>query len=219
MTRRTGWVLVFAVLALAGLLIALFVPRRRIWVKAYGAGRRAWCVEYAGLARGEDPALEAAAATFADRHARRRRMPGRKPAPEAAPPGETADAVETIEKGRSMALDEISISLVYCGHGRVRGRVRRVRVDLARRSSVAAGEAEDAPARRPESRRAGGDRRAGAGAAPAATGRAARRVDAEAVEACAGADGGTATVATSIARKRVGVAMTVIALALHLGAT
>ncbi len=32
-TSRRPWVLVFAVLALAGLLAALFVPRRRMWVK------------------------------------------------------------------------------------------------------------------------------------------------------------------------------------------
>lgn len=29
-----GWVLLFAILVLAGLLTSLFVPRRRVWVKA-----------------------------------------------------------------------------------------------------------------------------------------------------------------------------------------
>jgi cytochrome c biogenesis protein len=61
-------VLSFAVLAVAGLLLALFVPRRRLWVKATpdaGAVR----IEYAGLARGEDPALRGAVEQLAARHA------------------------------------------------------------------------------------------------------------------------------------------------------
>ncbi|MFE7846268.1 cytochrome c biogenesis protein ResB [Microbacterium sp. NPDC057407] len=63
-----AWVLVFAVLATAGLLAALFVPRRRMWVKVTpsGAGLR---VEYAGLARGEDPTLAGAVDQFAAKHA------------------------------------------------------------------------------------------------------------------------------------------------------
>ncbi|WP_214465449.1 cytochrome c biogenesis protein ResB [Microbacterium flavescens] len=61
------WVLVFAVLATAGLLAALFVPRRRMWVKVTPRGRTLG-VEYAGLARGEDPTLAAAVEQFAQRH-------------------------------------------------------------------------------------------------------------------------------------------------------
>ena len=61
------WVLVFAVLSLLGLLTALFVPRRRLWVKATPDGPIVR-VEYAGLARGEDPALAAAVDQFATRH-------------------------------------------------------------------------------------------------------------------------------------------------------
>lgn len=57
------WALVFAILILGGLLVSLFVPRRRVWVKAVG-GR----LEYAGLARGEDPTLPAAIAELARRH-------------------------------------------------------------------------------------------------------------------------------------------------------
>ncbi len=62
-----GWALLFAALILGGLLISLFVPRRRMWVKAVadGTGTR---FEYAGLARGEDPTLEAAVAELARRH-------------------------------------------------------------------------------------------------------------------------------------------------------
>ena len=70
-----GWVLVFALLILGGLLVSLFVPRRRVWVKAVpdGDGVR---IEYAGLARGEDPGLADAVADIARRHAARleRRM-------------------------------------------------------------------------------------------------------------------------------------------------
>ncbi|TDN91872.1 cytochrome c biogenesis protein ResB [Microbacterium sp. BK668] len=61
------WVLAFAVLALLGLLAALFVPRRRMWVKAAPAGHTLR-IEYAGLARGEDPTLAAAVDQMAQRH-------------------------------------------------------------------------------------------------------------------------------------------------------
>lgn len=52
-------VLGFAVLALGGLMLALFVPRRRMWVKATAEGD-AVSLEYAGLARGEDPTIAVA---------------------------------------------------------------------------------------------------------------------------------------------------------------
>jgi len=64
-----GWVLLFAVLVLGGLLTSLFVPRRRLWVKAIEQADGSVRLEYAGLARGEDPGLESAVASFADRHA------------------------------------------------------------------------------------------------------------------------------------------------------
>ncbi|MBG6056702.1 cytochrome c biogenesis protein [Cryobacterium sp. MP_M5] len=62
------WVLSFAVLALLGLLTSLFVPRRRVWVKAVEEADGSVRLEYAGLARGEDPALESVVASLADRH-------------------------------------------------------------------------------------------------------------------------------------------------------
>lgn len=65
-----GWVLIFAILVVAGLLTALFVPRRRVWVKAVEQEDGGLRVEYAGLARGEDPGLDAAVADIARRHAR-----------------------------------------------------------------------------------------------------------------------------------------------------
>ncbi|GAT72088.1 cytochrome c biogenesis protein ResB [Microbacterium hydrocarbonoxydans] len=63
------WVLVFALLALGGLMLALFVPRRRVWVKAQAQGD-AVALEYAGLARGEDPTLGAAVDDLVAGHAR-----------------------------------------------------------------------------------------------------------------------------------------------------
>lgn len=63
-----GWVLLFAVLVLLGLLTSLFIPRRRVWVKATEEDDGSVRLEYAGLARGEDPGLEAAVAQIADRH-------------------------------------------------------------------------------------------------------------------------------------------------------
>ncbi|RQP10430.1 MAG: cytochrome c biogenesis protein ResB [Microbacteriaceae bacterium] len=69
-----NWVLVFAITILGGLLVSLFVPRRRMWIKAAAAegGVR---LEYAGLARGEDPGLEAAVAELADKHTARLQTP------------------------------------------------------------------------------------------------------------------------------------------------
>ncbi|WP_193509218.1 cytochrome c biogenesis protein ResB [Cryobacterium sp. BB736] len=66
-----GWVLVFAILVLGGLLASLFVPRRRMWVKAVELPDGGIRIEYAGLARGEDPTLEDAVADIAERHARK----------------------------------------------------------------------------------------------------------------------------------------------------
>lgn len=63
------WVLGFAALVFVGLIVALFVPRRRVWVKAVEDGSGGIRIEYAGLARGDDPALDAAVADIAARHA------------------------------------------------------------------------------------------------------------------------------------------------------
>lgn len=63
------WVLVFALSALGGLMLALFVPRRRVWVKASGEDGVV-SLEYAGLARGEDPTLAAAVDDLVAGHAR-----------------------------------------------------------------------------------------------------------------------------------------------------
>ncbi len=49
-----GWALVFAVLAIAGLALSLFVARRRVWVRVLPDGS----VEVAALARSDDPRLD-----------------------------------------------------------------------------------------------------------------------------------------------------------------
>ena len=54
-----GFVLVFALLALGGLTVSLFTPRRRVWARAYTAQDGATVVELAGLARGDDAGLQA----------------------------------------------------------------------------------------------------------------------------------------------------------------
>ncbi|MFI9488804.1 cytochrome c biogenesis protein ResB [Promicromonospora sp. NPDC052451] len=53
------FVLVFALLALAGLTVSLFTPRRRVWARAYAGPDGATVVEVAGLARGDDAGLQA----------------------------------------------------------------------------------------------------------------------------------------------------------------
>ena len=63
------WVLVFALLSLGGLLVALFVPRRRMWVKAIPDASGTVRLEYAALARGEDPTLAASVDEVASKHA------------------------------------------------------------------------------------------------------------------------------------------------------
>ncbi|KQO62481.1 cytochrome c biogenesis protein ResB [Curtobacterium sp. Leaf261] len=72
------WVAAFALLSVLGLLTSLFVPRRRVWVKVVrnsrpddgdgNDGDGGFSLEYAGLARGEDPNLERAVEDIAKRH-------------------------------------------------------------------------------------------------------------------------------------------------------
>jgi len=63
-----GWVLLFAICVLVGLLTSLFIPRRRIWIKVVELEGARLRIEYAGLARGEDPTLDAAVTGIAQRH-------------------------------------------------------------------------------------------------------------------------------------------------------
>ncbi|WP_036318659.1 cytochrome c biogenesis protein ResB [Microbacterium indicum] len=62
------WVLTFAVLGVLGLASAFFIPRRRMWVKATPDGSGGVRLEYAGLARGEDPAIRDVVDKLADSH-------------------------------------------------------------------------------------------------------------------------------------------------------
>ncbi|MFL0713666.1 MAG: cytochrome c biogenesis protein ResB [Microcella pacifica] len=60
-------VLVSTILVVVGLLLSLFIPRRRLWVAATAEGDGVR-LQYAGLARGEDPQLKNAVAEFARAH-------------------------------------------------------------------------------------------------------------------------------------------------------
>lgn len=60
------WVLIAALAAVGGLVLSLFVPRRRVWVRVTQQGGDA-VLEVAGLARGDDPALEDDVQSLADR--------------------------------------------------------------------------------------------------------------------------------------------------------
>ncbi|CAG7618583.1 cytochrome c biogenesis protein ResB [Leucobacter soli] len=64
------WVLVSALLAVAGLLSSLFVPRRRMWVKAIVVPDGV-VLQYAALARGDDPTLEQAVELLREQHRER----------------------------------------------------------------------------------------------------------------------------------------------------
>jgi cytochrome c biogenesis protein len=60
-----GWVLGFAVAALAGLVVSLFTPRRRVWLRVTDHGGRA-VVDLAALARGDDRGLAGELARVTD---------------------------------------------------------------------------------------------------------------------------------------------------------
>lgn len=60
-------VLISVVLAFLGLITSLFVPRRRLWIAAESTGDGV-SLQYAGLARGDDPGLERAVSELADSH-------------------------------------------------------------------------------------------------------------------------------------------------------
>ncbi|HUH53231.1 MAG TPA: cytochrome c biogenesis protein ResB [Microbacteriaceae bacterium] len=65
-----AWVLVFALVATFGLLSSLFIPRRRMWVKAKPQ-QGGVLLEYAALARGDDPTLDRAVTQFSEAHQKR----------------------------------------------------------------------------------------------------------------------------------------------------
>lgn len=61
------WILISALLATAGLISSLFVPRRRMWVKAIDTAEGI-TFEYAALARGDDPTIEGAVEELRTEH-------------------------------------------------------------------------------------------------------------------------------------------------------
>ena len=102
------WVLGFALLALGGLMLALFVPRRRVWVKATAADG-AVSLEYAGLARGEDPTLAHAVDDLVAGHARLLDTAGvtaAVPEPEEEPEPEPEEGPETEPEEEPEPADE-----------------------------------------------------------------------------------------------------------------
>ena len=62
-----GLVALFVGLAVLGLIVSLLVPRRRMWIKVREDGDGI-VVEYAGLARGDDPNLARAVAELQRQH-------------------------------------------------------------------------------------------------------------------------------------------------------
>ncbi|KUF07464.1 cytochrome c biogenesis protein ResB [Leucobacter sp. G161] len=60
-------ILVFALLSLGGLIWSLFVPRRRLWVKGILTDDGV-VLQYAGLARGDDPSLDRAVEDMREAH-------------------------------------------------------------------------------------------------------------------------------------------------------
>lgn len=86
-------------LVLLGLGTSLFVPRRRVWVKAIEESDGSLRLEYAGLARGEDPALDEAVAALASKHAAGLGIPDVDPASPSTPSAPTPRAGETSDLG------------------------------------------------------------------------------------------------------------------------
>lgn len=64
------WILISALAAVLGLLSSLFVPRRRMWVKAVQS-EDGVVLQYAALARGDDPTLERAVEVLREQHRER----------------------------------------------------------------------------------------------------------------------------------------------------
>ena len=65
-----AWILVTALVALGSLVLSLFIPRRRMWIKAIPT-EEGVVMQYAALARGDDPALEHAVGELRDAHRER----------------------------------------------------------------------------------------------------------------------------------------------------
>ena len=75
-----GVVALFVALAVLGLITSLLVPRRRLWIKVREEGDGV-LVEYAGLARGDDPGLVRAVADLERSHRAALPEVAREPAP------------------------------------------------------------------------------------------------------------------------------------------
>lgn len=91
------WVLVSALAAATGLIVSLFVPRRRLWVRVSGGSADdrtdgTVVLEVAGLARSDDPALEEDVKTLAKKLSTAQDGTGRPgPAPTTGPTDDTPE--------------------------------------------------------------------------------------------------------------------------------
>ncbi|GAB3401995.1 cytochrome c biogenesis protein ResB [Schumannella luteola] len=79
-----GFVLALAVISILGLLISLFIPRRRVWVAATADEGGGAVLEYAALARGDDPRLDDAVLEIEKQLAKRLRARAREAASESS---------------------------------------------------------------------------------------------------------------------------------------
>ncbi|APX00520.1 cytochrome c biogenesis protein ResB [Arthrobacter sp. QXT-31] len=82
-------VLIFSLVAVAGLITSLYVNRRRVWVRAASHEDGRTIVEYGLLARGEDHRLASEAATIRSRLAAHWDLDASLPAPAATVPSES----------------------------------------------------------------------------------------------------------------------------------
>ncbi|HEU0257453.1 MAG TPA: cytochrome c biogenesis protein ResB [Microbacteriaceae bacterium] len=93
------WIFICSVFLVGGLLTALLVPRRRMWVKARQQRDGSVLLEYAGLARGDDPGLLAAVESITAAHRTALSGPA-GPEPPAGPggtrPAQPAPAPEVV---------------------------------------------------------------------------------------------------------------------------
>jgi hypothetical protein len=110
--------LIAAVVAMAGLALSLFVPRRRLWVRATTGRDGGTVLEVAGLARGDDPACN----------------PPSTPSPPASPlpPHPFEEALMTP------FLDALSLLLVYSAIAIYAAAFVAYTLHLARRASTPA---------------------------------------------------------------------------------
>ncbi|MFF1881165.1 cytochrome c biogenesis protein ResB [Pseudarthrobacter sp. NPDC058196] len=106
------YALVFALLAVAGLIVSLYVNRRRVWVRTGTAADGRTMVEYGLLARGEDHRLAGEAAALRKLFATEWQLPGdnaaEETATEAVDPESTAGSQQTPSRTSDNVAGSVS---------------------------------------------------------------------------------------------------------------